>query len=144
MKNSWMAAGCDATWRFPFCLEATSQAVVEVEGEEGRGGHCCTVYLPLSSSSLFQPPPPLSLCIRGSCLSLFDSSRLWETMMSCCGLAGLDTLTGCNPAAAAFTSASALTRLCHILNRPGNVGLECLPIQPQRSSWFFQDLSASP
>lgn len=34
VKNSWMMAGCDATWRFPFCLEATSQAVVEVE----RGG----------------------------------------------------------------------------------------------------------
>lgn len=62
---------------FPFCLEATSQAVVGGEGE------ALLHRLPPLELFLFISPS-LSLFVYTWQLSLlFDSTRLWETMMSC-------------------------------------------------------------
>lgn len=100
---------CDATWRFPFCLEATVQR--EREGGEEKAGGAMIIPPPTSLILLFSPCLPLllslstfslsllfifshpfslfpsptlplcfSLCKRGSCLSVFDLTCLTEMM----------------------------------------------------------------
>lgn len=98
VKNSWMREACEATWHFPFCLEATSQAVVKVEG---GGTAAPSSYLSLSSFPLFYPPslpPSLSCCVYVAVVS----QRRWRVAVLWTRAAGLNTLTGCNMAATSF------------------------------------------
>lgn len=78
VKNSWTVAGCDATWRFSILPGSHKPG-----SGGGRGGGTVAPSTSVGALSLYFTLS-LSLFVYTWQLSLlFDSTRLWETMMSC-------------------------------------------------------------